>query len=238
MKSSSVPVSRSFDFVIAIWRLYRSSARARVLAMTLAACTPMTSVSHANSIYNVHLDTEALAGRTAVLDLIAFDLIGGDAVSGNNLIKAFSFSTDGLLASTAEIALADTGFFNEELRSLTFGTYLDFSLELTESIALPGADEFSLFLLDADLLLPLVSTTDPTGANALFAIDITGAPGGVAYIFDSLTPNASWTLTLQNTLPPSVIPDGSSTGALLIVSLVSLYLAPKERSSNPKLVAR
>jgi len=48
--------------------------------------------------------------------------------------------------------------------------------------ATPSA--FALFMLDPISAFPLLETSDPTGAHALFAVDITGAEFGDFRVFD------------------------------------------------------
>ncbi len=166
--------------------------------------------------YDVTINTTAWTGLDGTL---AFDLIGGDALAANNTASIGNISTDGTLSSLSDITLTDTDFFNEVLRDITFGTQLSFTLQLTENQAAPGLDEFSFFLLDSTTLLPLGGTTDPTGADAVFAVDVTGSVGGDAMVFDSLIEGASWTLRGQNS---NNVPDGASTLSLACCALGAL----------------
>jgi hypothetical protein len=74
------------------------------------------------------------------------------------------------------VILTDSSFFNELRAALTLGTTLEFTFDAT-TIGSGSPDEFSVFLLDAAGMLPLFTTTDPTGADALLVFDITGGPG-------------------------------------------------------------
>jgi hypothetical protein len=168
------------------------------------------------TIYSVDIDTTAWSGLSAVL---AFDLVGGDATAANNTATIGSFATNGTLGDTNSTALSDVAFFNEVLRDITFGTHLSFTLQLSENHTPPGFDQFSFFLLDPNSLLPLGATSDPTGANALFAIDLTGATGGNAMVFTSMVPGISWTLTNQNA---ASVPDAVSPFALAVCGIVSI----------------
>jgi hypothetical protein len=170
------------------------------------------------TIYSVDIDTTAWSGLSGTL---AFDLIGGDATATNNTATIGSFATNGALGSTDSFTLTDAAFFNEVLRGITFGTHLSFTLQLTENHTAPGFDQFSFFLLDPSSLLPLGPTTDPTEANALFAIDLTGAPGGNAMVFASTVPGISWTLTNQNA---DSVPDTGSPFGLAACGIASLAL--------------
>jgi hypothetical protein len=165
----------------------------------------VTVPGRAAMIYSASIDTTAWSGLNGTL---AFDLTGGDAAIANNTATIGSFVTNGALGNSAGLALTDTGFFNEQLRAMTFGTQLAFTLQLTENRSAPGFDQFSFFILDPITLLPLALTTDPTGANAVFAIDLTGAAGGAASVFGSLTQGVSWSLTPQQQ-PPNNVPDAA-----------------------------
>jgi hypothetical protein len=126
------------------------------------------------------IDTTGLSGTSAQL---AFDLIDGGAPS--NSVSVDSFSTDGILGNVATIGgvtgtlpgniiITDTSFFNEYLQDITLGSQISFILNDTANA--PGIssfpDGFSFFLLDPLNGLPLASTTDPTGADSLFLINI------------------------------------------------------------------
>ena len=162
----------------------------------------------ADALYNFALNTTAINGLNGTL---AFDLFNGDALFSNNSITISNFGTDGLLANMSNVVLTDAVFFNETLRPITFGNSLNFSLRLTTNFAGPGApDGFSFFLLNSAGLLPLFPTSDPSGADALFAIDIDGSPNGKTTVFSSVTP-----ATL-------VVPDQASTFSLLLVSIAIL----------------
>lgn len=164
----------------------------------------------ADSIYNYTVNTSAISGQNGYL---AFDLIGGDSASANNTAMAGNFITDGSLLGSSTVILTDTGFWIEETRAITFGSFLNFTLQLTENNAPAGLDEFSFFLLDADGIFSLVSTADPTGADALFAVDIDGSHGGLSSVFEgSLTPSTA------------SIPDDGNTFSLLLLSLGSAGL--------------
>jgi hypothetical protein len=163
--------------------------RLAVIICLAVAATVAPLTARAQSNYTVSIDTSTLSGTQG---LLAFDLIGGDAMMANNTASVFGLTTDGTLSSLAPFSLTDTAFFNEELRSITFGTFTRFTVGLTENVTAPGLDQFSFFLVDPLSMLPLFSTTDSVGADALFAIDITGLPGGDRSVFDSLTGGPTW----------------------------------------------
>jgi len=177
-----------------------------------AALTAAISECAAISNYTVGINTSAWTGQTGTL---AFDLTGGDALAANNMLTISGLFTDGTLPNATGFAMTDTVFFNETLRNLTIGTFLNFSFELTENNLAPGVDQFSFFLLNS-ASLPIGSTTDPTFADALFAIDITGASGGDLAVFGSLIPNASWQVTR---VQATSVPETGSAAVLLFVGL-------------------
>jgi hypothetical protein len=154
-----------------------------VLVAALAVCIPQASAAP----IKVTVATTGLVGTNAA---IAFDLIDGGPPP--NSVTVTAFATDGTLGSSQStgsvtgtlpgaVTLLDTGFFSEYLQFITLGNELSFVFDSTENAPAPGAlpDAFSLFLLDATTLLPLVSTSDPTGANALLLYNI-GDPSPLA----------------------------------------------------------
>jgi hypothetical protein len=195
---------------------FGSLRRPRAGALAFALLLSLVTECRALTVYAVSIDTSALAGQNGTL---AFDLLGGDAAVANNTATVGSLATNGTLSDSAGFALVDAGFFNEVLRDITFGTTLSFTLQLTENNTPPGLDQFSFFLLDSATLLPLGSTTDPTGADALFAIDIDGQVGGGASIFGSTRKGIEWEVTLQQ---PAGVPDGGPAFTLMLVLWVGL----------------
>jgi hypothetical protein len=78
------------------------------------------------------------------------------------------------------------------------------------NIASPGApDEFSFFLTDPTNTGSLVSTSDPTGADALFTLDATGSGLPALALFTPTTPGVSFRVTPQQSVPePSPLAAG------------------------------
>lgn len=169
---------------------------------------------HALTAYSVSIDTGSLASGTK--GLLAFDLIHGDGTLANNTAFVSGFVTDGTLDSLGAFGLTDTDFFNEELREITFGSFVSFKFQLTENASAPGVDQFSFFLLDPDSFLPLFSTSDSLGTDALFAIDINGLPGSELSLFEPVGAPISWNVTA------SPVPDGGSTAGLLVLGSLGL----------------
>jgi hypothetical protein len=151
---------------------------ARLCALATICIAPLMA-----GTFHVTLDTTPLAG---VSGFLAFDLIGGSPLQSN--IAAISgFTTSGTLGISSTsgnvtgtlaappVVLTASSFFNEYLQALTFASGLTtFNLSLTSTFITASApDSFSFFLLDSSLAP--IATSDPTGANTLFAIDITSA---------------------------------------------------------------
>jgi hypothetical protein len=129
---------------------------------------------------HVIIDTAGVSGTSGSL---AFDLIDGGAPA--NSVAITNFSSNGMLGSTLStgavtgtlatgVSLSDGTFFSEHLQVITLGTTISFDFEATSNAPEPGSlpDAFSFFLLDATGTLPLVTTNDPTGADALFVYNI------------------------------------------------------------------
>jgi hypothetical protein len=185
----------------------------RTLAAGLLLAALLGAPLRALTIYPVAIDTSALAGTSG---LLAFDLIGGDDLSANNTATVTGLTTDGVLGDTSNFALTDTNFFNEELRSIVFGTSLSFTLQLTDHRVGAGADQFSFFLLDPLSLLPLFGTTDSSSADALFAIDLNGTGTPALSAFASAGGGATWQVSA---VPMVGVPEAGSTVILLGLAL-------------------
>jgi hypothetical protein len=196
----------------------RAVTVARLRVVIMCALLSAGFVSPATAQYEFELDTPGLTGQSAAL---AFDLVGGDSQGGNNFAEATMFSTDGTLTDPSKVFVPDSSFFNEVVRNLTLGSFLKFDLNLSQNHTPPGLDEFSLFLLDSSHALPLISTSDPTGANALLTVDIDGTPGGKLTLFSSTTPGVSF--TIESIAP---VPDGGGI-ELVILALLSLVAFSK-----------
>ena len=208
-------------------RLYRILS---TLTLTLSLLSGSASTTFAVSIFDVAINTTALSGTAAHL---AFDLIDGDFVA-NNTATISNFTTDGTLGTATTVGgpvtgtlpgivtIGDSDFFNELLQPITLGNTIAFTLTLTQNFAGGIPDQFSLFLLDADPVfpLPLFSTNDPTGADALFVVDITGSAFGD---FQTFSPTSSPSATLSATPVPE-----PSTLLLFATALAGLALVRRK----------
>jgi hypothetical protein len=165
-----------------------SGRRIALATLVLAAWLWATPVPVDAVMLDVSFDTSALAGQSAFL---AFDFIDGDAAGGglsNNTatisaflpvaaLQAGATSTGGVSGTLdpGPLTLTDTEFFNELLQPVVLGGLFTFTVAVTENFVDTPAtipDQFSLWLLDADLA-PF-QTDDPTGMNLLA---LSGADG-------------------------------------------------------------
>jgi hypothetical protein len=153
----------------------------RVGAILLLGAAPFL---RADMSFQVTVDTSPLA---SVAGYMAFDLFGGSPLQ-DNVATITSFATTGALGAapppSGDVSgslvpgpLVETAdqFFNEWLQPITFGSGLTtFDLDVTTSyIAGSTPDSFSFTLLD-NTFTPF-PTSDSTGADRLFAIDLVGA---------------------------------------------------------------
>lgn len=95
---------------------------------------------------------------------------------------------------------------------------------MTDHFVAPGApDAFSFFLTNPSNTATVVSTTDPTGADALFLLEANGLPGGnlSVYTNSNTALNVSWSLRprTQNTVPEPSAVAFALTGAGLLTGL-------------------
>lgn len=159
-------------------------------------------------------NTSTYSGTNARL---AFDFIGGDGNIHNSVIVS-NFFTDGSLGSPTNMGdvtgilpatstLQSTSFFNEILQPIALGNAIGFDLNISEFIdagaTLP--DALSVFLLDGNNQ-PLFNTTDPTGANALFVVNIDGSTPGGLNVYTATPDTSSPMVWSVSTIPePSVL---------------------------------
>jgi hypothetical protein len=165
-----------------------------------------SSPATANAIFSVNVTTGPLNG---VAGYLAFDFLGGTPIE-NNTVTISGFTSNaalGALTKTGDAfgtispgpgTMDDTNFFfNEFLQAVTFGTTISFTLNLTTSGAPSGTpDTFAFYLLDSTQN-PFL-TSDPTGANSLFSINVTG-------------PNLSPAVYTSSSAAATVTPAGIST---------------------------
>jgi PEP-CTERM motif len=203
--------------------------------LALLSGLSLSSSAVALTMFDVTIDTSAVKGKNGQL---AFDFTRNDPLF--NTLDILTFSTDSALgvpitegglvegdlilqANPAPFTRINGGsFFNELVLTPTpFGKSVTFSVSLSENHT-PGeiSDEFALFLLDSSGL-PLFTTSDPSGADALFTIDITGVAGGELSVFapTKLTSPTS----LQITVPGGPMPE-PATLFLFVIGVVGLAI--------------
>ncbi len=194
----------------------------RLRRFVLPLCLFAVSAAAQAGALLITIDTRSLAGTGGQL---AFDLVDGGA-PGNSIVLG-SFAGDAVLGASSAmggvagqlpsaVTLSDTVFFNEYLQSLVFGDSLSFVFESSSNAASGFApDAFSVFVLDSGGL-PLGTTTDPTGANALFIYDI-GVPQGLQ-VFQSTV------VVVSAQAPPTGVPEPAGW-LLVMTALLALVLA-------------
>jgi hypothetical protein len=175
-----------------------------VLAMGLSAHQRQAIASD----YDVTINTSVLKGDSSTL---AFDFIAGGAFS--NTVTISDFSTNGTLgvngpnsgsvagALPGTVTLSDSSFFNEYLQRITLGSTITFQLDATTKAPTGGAlpDTFSFFFLNPTASASLLTTTDPTGADSLFSLQIDGSPAGILGNYSA-----------QPAVSPTIVPVTSS----------------------------
>ena len=203
---------------------------AAVLSLGLFLTGPLSPPDAVAITINATIDTSALSGAAAQL---AFDLIDGDGAVDNTVsISGFlaqgatlgSPSTTGGVTGIlpGPVMLSDTDFFNELLQPITFGSSLSFVLDLTTHFSGSGLpDALSFFILNSAATGSLVTTTEPSGSNALFQIDLVGPPTGIEPIVFSATTPIGAPVPVVLTAPGAAVPEPGSlvlmaTGVVLI----------------------
>lgn len=169
----------------------------------------------------ITVDTSQLAGTSGQF---AFDLIDGGAPANTVTLRSFSgnatfggsSATGGVVGGVAStVTLSDTSFFNEYVLNLVFGSTFSFVLDASANATTGFApDAFSLFALDSTGV-PLGISTDPTGANSLFLLNIGDAQG--LQLFDSTVVN----ITAQAE-PVGTVPEPGSA-LLVAIGLFALF---------------
>jgi hypothetical protein len=113
-----------------------------------------------------------------------FDLTNGTPTQ-LNAVTISNADTDGLIGDLVvegdvsgslfpgPLTLLSSQFFNEARQISQFGTFLSFEFDTTSNFSAGSIpDSFSFFIIDTNFVP--APTSDPSGANALFFIDLTG----------------------------------------------------------------
>lgn len=147
----------------------------------------LASEAALGAAYDVSVDLNGLAGANAVL---AVDFIDGGS-PGDNGVALSAIATGGTPASIATVGtvtgggpwiLYDASTFNEvKVNFSPSGSALSFSFTTTDNFAGGAAfpDGLSVFLLNS-AGASLVTTSDPTGANALVLYSLGAGGAGLA----------------------------------------------------------
>ena len=196
----------------------------RIAAILFLSALVLAPVARADISFQVTVDTTPLAG---VSGYMAFDLFGGIPLQ-DNVATITSFASTSTLSSASPPSGSVTGslvpgplvetadqFFNEWLQPVTFASGLTtFSLDLTNNyIPASTPDSFSFTLLD-NTFTPFV-TSDSTGADRLFAIDLVGADT-MPDVFTSAFATATVTASTGAVPEPHFLPVAFLGFALMI----------------------
>jgi hypothetical protein len=188
-----------------------------VVALAVISSPQIAAAS--TSDYDVTINTSSLSGQGATL---AFDFVAGGTFS--NAITISDFSTNGALgpngpnsgsvtgALPGTVMLTDASFFTEFLQATTLGSTISFQLDATTKGPSAGAlpDTFAFFVLNPTASASLLTTTDPTGADSLFSLQIDGTPSGIVSVYSS-DPTVSARLVPVS----SSVPEPATLGLLL-----------------------
>ena len=145
----------------------------------------------------VHVDTSGASGDATMF----FDFTDGDGIAGNNSVAILSFATDGTLQNdeasqgdatgslgSLPITLADaSASFSSYSQSLTIGTFIDFSYEISGTGSAQTPDAFAFSLLDA-AFSSVLPTSSPAGALLVHSI---GNPDQPEIFADAVTTRAT-----------------------------------------------
>jgi hypothetical protein len=145
------------------------------LVLAALAIAPAQAQTH-----RIEVETSPLAGQSGWL---AFQLVAGSPTATSMvMVSDFTGAAPlGEVLSAGDVSgsltappltLAATTFFSEYLQAIDFvAGAMQFTLDLTPSFTAGSIpDGFSFYLLDADFVP--YETDDPTGANALLAVDL------------------------------------------------------------------
>ena len=213
--------------------------RVAALGFSLLLALVGSPAAFADSIYDVTIGTSSLAGSGATL---AFDLTSGGSLA--NTASISSFSSDALLGSNGPNSGSATGalpgvvsldtktyFFNEYLQGLTLGNSMSFQLDVTTNAPTGGAlpDTLAFFILDPTASYSLPTTSDPTGANSLFTLQIDGSPSGVVGNYGGTPSGVDVTLTSVS------VPEPGTLGLMAIGLLGAIGIALRRNRGSSTL---
>ena len=152
------------------------------------------------------------ANNTAALSSFAFG-VGGSA----GLVDAFN-TTGGASGTLSGASLTDSAFTNVFAAFFTAGSQLSFLLNLTAHVDAGGTpDQFGLAILDPSGVP--IPTTDPTGFNNLFVINLDAASPTVQAYSNQLT-----------VTPAGVVATPEPAAALLLAGGLAAVVLKRKRS--------
>lgn len=181
------------------------------------------------SVFNVSMNTSGLSGTQG---LLVFDFVDGGPP--DNLAHLGNLSGDGTPGTATGFGSVTGGnpwsfgaLFGELQIAYTFGSVLSFSFSTTDDSPEGGSfpDSFQFFILDATGSDFLVTTSDPTGSNALFLDSIgIGADGVSVYALDQE----------DVTIQVAAVPEPNSP-ALLGIALAALAFRLRRAVADSRL---
>jgi len=201
-----------------------------VLALMLAMAQRPAHAGIING--SVSLDTSGLSGTFELGFILTDGSATGDA---NNTVTLGNFgfgsgsagAVDPLLTTSGAsgdfasgVTLIESEFFNVFASSFTPGSSLSFDFTLSTNVDAGGTpDQFFVALLQPDGTQ--VTTTDPSGANALLLVNIDSAQPAFGTFASELTPAPSVTFA-------ATVPDPRSLLLLTIGRMGVLWLSRKQ----------
>jgi hypothetical protein len=190
---------------------------------------------YANLSYQVSINTSPLSGVSGYMD---FNQYGGIPFQ-DNVATITSFTSDSTLGGTftqgdvagtltpGPLTLTADAFDSEWLQTVTFGNTTTFVLNVTTNFTSGSTpDSFAFFLLDSTQTP--YATSDPSGADSIFVIDLTGGTTA-PQVFVSTDPNVQFTATVTPTTSTPEVSPGPSAGLGLAVMLGFIFLARRSR---------
>jgi hypothetical protein len=199
--------------------------------------TLLGSPLYASLTYNVSIDTTPLNGLGGY---IAIDLDGGIPLQ-DNVATITDFSSDAILGAVTPsgdvtgtltpgpLMLTADQSFNEWLQASTFGDFITFVLNVTTAYTSSTTpDTFSFFLLDSTQT-PF-PTSDPSGADQIFEIDLTGGTTA-PQVFTSTASTPQFTATVTPVITTAT-PEASPAPlvALGLGLILALRFVPVRKS--------
>src|SRR5579883_875140 len=168
--------------------------------------------------FDVTVNTTPIKGETG---FAVFDFVAGSPPA-KNTAQIQGFTSDATLGSATPsggvtgtltpgpLSFTDTSFLNEWEQGLTFGSTMHFKLSVTTNFVSGGIpDSFSFYLLDKNQL-PF-ATSDPTGADALVALDLSSSNPALQVYTSSFASIMVPTPTATATSTPTVTPTPART---------------------------